>query len=179
MLSPPVRPEDQLEVRERPARPPGDHLGVLTGAADVPSPTSSFNHHTSSSLDAHIHERAEADYHYRTEYPMQDQPTPAQQRITALRTVADLIERHQLPAPMSIDFTNHSDASASVHLRLDDDTDAGVTYWGTRLGLGDTNRTDIKGEFTSVSAESCTSNWLGFNWIKVWSACDRKAGEQA
>lgn len=101
-----------------------------------------------------------------------------QQRLTALRTLAELAEHHQLPMPMSIHLSSYATGASYLGLRMDDDDRAGVTAWAAILGLPGQPDTLIPGppeDFIRAWAEkgnhSSPNGWLDFTRVKVWAAC--------
>jgi hypothetical protein len=105
-------------------------------------------------------------------------------RITALRTLADLVEQHALPAPMSITFGS----GAGISIRLENEDRPGVSAWSEVLGGGPVHDMSVPSSgFVSVRAERWDGRdeplWLGFGRIDIWSACyegfQAEGGEQS
>ena len=105
-------------------------------------------------------------------------------RIETLATLAAVCRVGGLPAPKHVDMLQtelQTEYHRCLELRMNDDDRDGVRRWAAHLGIGPADEKRIgegRGSFTSVKAQSQGDEpgWLGWQWVEVWSACDREAG---
>jgi len=113
---------------------------------------------------------------------MQDQQVTERRREIA-RAVADLSEQHQLPMPMTLQWSS----TGGVQLRMDDNDRDGVVRWAAALETGAVTTSepmDNNGSpLVSVRSESWYfrgPTWMNLHHVDIWAACDvLPAGDQA
>lgn len=113
---------------------------------------------------------------------MQDEQVTSRRREIA-RAVADLSERHQLPMPMTLQWSSRG----SVQLRLDENDRDGVVRWAAVLGTGAVTTSEPMdgADDAFVSVRSAAWKYDGPTWmnlpnVDIWAACDvPPAGDQS
>lgn len=99
-------------------------------------------------------------------------------RLEALRSLVALVERHDLPVPSSVTFTDFGDGVHWLDVRLDDGQREGVAAWAGVLGLqlqpARVLTTDGKdwASVRAVRSHHDTPVWVDFHEVKVWASCD-------